>query len=185
MVIVEGCCTIARSSSLGANCSLVDTKVKEFWLVRYNGLVWWIISVPFFYHPIYMIIDTNTIKTGVAFKAFLEIFLIQLPAKELIWRQDARFFILCFPMFVLKEPITMLKKKYWWKFLDTPDKAMHKPEQKCLSSQPSFPRFVSQNIRYCSKLYFNFHIRKSNPYYKTLNIEKSFIMFCTGNGTIF
>ena len=27
MVIVEGCCTMARSSSLGANCSLVDTKV--------------------------------------------------------------------------------------------------------------------------------------------------------------
>ena len=27
MVIVEGRCTIARSSSLGANCSLVDTKV--------------------------------------------------------------------------------------------------------------------------------------------------------------
>ena len=27
MVIVDGCCTMARSSSLGANCSLVDTKV--------------------------------------------------------------------------------------------------------------------------------------------------------------
>ena len=27
MVIVEGRCTMARSSSLGANCSLVDTKV--------------------------------------------------------------------------------------------------------------------------------------------------------------
>ena len=27
MVIVEGCCTMARTSSLGANCSLVDTKV--------------------------------------------------------------------------------------------------------------------------------------------------------------
>ena len=27
MVIVEGCCTMARLSSLGANCSLVDTKV--------------------------------------------------------------------------------------------------------------------------------------------------------------
>ena len=27
MVIVEGCCTMARSSSLGAKCSLVDTKV--------------------------------------------------------------------------------------------------------------------------------------------------------------
>ena len=27
MVIVEGCCTMTRSSSLGANCSLVDTKV--------------------------------------------------------------------------------------------------------------------------------------------------------------
>ena len=27
MVIVEGRCTLARSSSLGANCSLVDTKV--------------------------------------------------------------------------------------------------------------------------------------------------------------
>ena len=27
MVIVEGHCTMARSSSLGANCSLVDTKV--------------------------------------------------------------------------------------------------------------------------------------------------------------
>ena len=27
MVIVEGCCTMARPSSLGANCSLVDTKV--------------------------------------------------------------------------------------------------------------------------------------------------------------
>ena len=27
MVIVEGCCTMARSSSLGTNCSLVDTKV--------------------------------------------------------------------------------------------------------------------------------------------------------------
>ena len=27
MVIVEGCFTMARSSSLGANCSLVDTKV--------------------------------------------------------------------------------------------------------------------------------------------------------------
>ena len=26
MVIVEGCCTMARLSSLGANCSLVDTK---------------------------------------------------------------------------------------------------------------------------------------------------------------
>ena len=27
MVIVEGRCTMARLSSLGANCSLVDTKV--------------------------------------------------------------------------------------------------------------------------------------------------------------
>ena len=27
MVIVEGCCTMVRSSSLGANCLLVDTKV--------------------------------------------------------------------------------------------------------------------------------------------------------------
>ena len=27
MVIVEGRCSMARSSSLGANCSLVDTKV--------------------------------------------------------------------------------------------------------------------------------------------------------------
>ena len=27
MVIVEGHCTMARSSSLGANCSLVDTQV--------------------------------------------------------------------------------------------------------------------------------------------------------------
>ena len=48
MVIVEDCCTMTRSSSLGANCSLawLTQKYSEFWLVRYNGLVWSNIAVP-------------------------------------------------------------------------------------------------------------------------------------------
>ena len=48
MVIVEGRCIIARSSSLGANCSLIEQKYSELGLVRYNGLVWSNIAVPFF-----------------------------------------------------------------------------------------------------------------------------------------
>ena len=35
---------------------LLTQKYSEFWLVRYNGLVWSNIAVTFFYHPIYMII---------------------------------------------------------------------------------------------------------------------------------
>ena len=37
MVIVEGRRTMARSSSLGANCSLVDTKVSSDWS---DTMVW-------------------------------------------------------------------------------------------------------------------------------------------------
>ena len=54
MVIVESRCTKARLSSLGANW--LTQKYSEFWLVRYNVLVWSNIAVPFFYHPIYMIL---------------------------------------------------------------------------------------------------------------------------------
>ena len=35
-------------------------KYSEFWLVRYNGLVWSNIAVLNYYHPIHMILELNT-----------------------------------------------------------------------------------------------------------------------------
>ena len=47
MVIVEGCCTMARSSSFRSKLFIGwHKKYSEFWLVRYNGLVWSNIAVP-------------------------------------------------------------------------------------------------------------------------------------------
>ena len=59
MVIVEGCCTKLQLLICYIYNHWLTQKYGEFWLVRYNGLVWSNIAVPFFYHPIYMIIEPH------------------------------------------------------------------------------------------------------------------------------
>ena len=56
MVIVEGRCTKLQLLISYIYNHWMTQKYSEFWLVKYNGLVWSNIAVPFFYHPIYMII---------------------------------------------------------------------------------------------------------------------------------
>ena len=57
MVIVEGRCTKLQLLISYIYNHWLTQKYSEFWLVRYNGLVWSNIAVLNFSHPIHMILD--------------------------------------------------------------------------------------------------------------------------------
>ena len=61
MVIVEGRCTKLQLLISYIYNHWLTQKYSEYWLVRYNGMVWSNIAVPFFYHPICMILELNSL----------------------------------------------------------------------------------------------------------------------------
>ena len=69
MVIVEGCCTKLQLLISYIYNHWLTQKYSEFWLVRYNGLVWSNISVPFFL--LSYIYDPCSLQTLVSLDLFL------------------------------------------------------------------------------------------------------------------
>ena len=82
MVIIEGRCDKLQLLISYIYDHWLTQKYSEFWLVRYNGLVWSNIAVPFFYHPIYMIIEYQSlysqIDNQIALSCWMMMALLQL-----------------------------------------------------------------------------------------------------------